>query len=87
MFLDNDRKIANKAIIKADPQAVVPRQTLNSLLISAKAKINGVTSGDLGSEYNVYQRLCQGEKSGAAVVLTTKDDREFYSPLQSQGMR
>ncbi len=54
MLLDNDRKIANEAMFKADPQAVVPQQTLNSLLISAKAKINGVTSGDLGSGYDVY---------------------------------
>jgi len=52
---------------------------LNSLLISAKAKINGVTSGDLGSEYDVYQRLSQ--KSDASVYLTTKDDREFLQSI------
>ena len=75
MLLDNDRKIANEAMFKADPQAVVPSQTLNSLLISAKAKINGVTYGGLGSEYNVYQ--CPSQKSDASVCLTTKDDIEF----------
>jgi hypothetical protein len=54
MLLNNDRKLANKAMFKAQLQAIVPQQTLNSLLISAKAKINCVTSGDLGSKYNVY---------------------------------
>jgi hypothetical protein len=49
------------------------------LLISAKAKISGVTSGDLGSEYNVYQR--QSKKSDASVYLTTKDDREFLQSI------
>ncbi len=39
MLLNNGRKIANKAMFKADPQSVVPRQTLNSFLNSAKAKI------------------------------------------------
>ena len=77
MLLDNDRKIANKAMFKADPQAVVPWQTLNSILISAKAKIIGVTSGDLGSEDDVYQQLNPSQKSCAAVVLTTKEEREF----------
>ena len=66
-------------MFKAGPQAVVPRQTLNSLLISTKAKINGVTSGDLGSEYDVYQRPSQ--KSDAFVYLTTKDDREFLQSI------
>ncbi len=40
MLLNNDRKIANKAMLKADPQAVVPYSTLNSLLIFTKAKTN-----------------------------------------------
>ena len=55
MLLNNDRKIDNKAMFQANPQAVVPRQTLNSLLNSAKAKINAVTSGDLGTELDIYQ--------------------------------
>jgi hypothetical protein len=88
MLLDNDRKIANKAMFKADPQAVVPWQTLNSILISAKAKIIGVTSGDLGPEDDVYQRLSPSQKSGAAVVLTTKEEREFlqYTPKSRNEM-
>ena len=58
MLLFSDRKLANEAMFKAEPEAVVPRQTLNSLLISAKAKINAITSGDLGTEYDIYQQLC-----------------------------
>jgi hypothetical protein len=54
MLLNNDRKIASEAMFKANPQAVAPRQTLNSILNSAKAKINAITSGHLGTEYNVY---------------------------------
>ena len=57
MLLDNDRELANKAMFKAHPQAVVPRQTLNSLLIPAKAKVNLVTPGDFHSEYDIYQRV------------------------------
>ena len=53
MLLNNDIKIANEAMCKANPQAVVPRQTLNSLLNSSKAKISAITSGDLGTEYNI----------------------------------
>ena len=59
MLLNNDRKIANKAMFKADPQALVSRQTLNSLLNFAKAKINTVPSGNLGAEYDIYQHPSQ----------------------------
>ena len=73
MLLNNDRKIANKAMFKADPQSVVLQQTLNSLLNSAKAKINAVTSGDLGTEYDMYQRMSQASDTSS---LTTNSDRE-----------
>ncbi len=76
MLLNNDRKIANEAMFKANPQAVVPRQTLNSLLISAKAKITTVTSGNLGTEYDIYQRTSEASDTSC---LTTNIDRE---PLQ-----
>jgi hypothetical protein len=50
MVLINDRKFVKEAMFEAKQQAVVPWQTLNSLLISEKAKINAVTSGNLGTE-------------------------------------
>jgi hypothetical protein len=79
MLLNNNSKIANKAMFKADPQAVVPRQTLNSLLNSAKAKINAVTSGDLGTyEYDIYQRPSQDSDKSS---LTTNSDRELLQHI------
>ena len=78
MLLNNNRKIANEAMFKADPQAVVPRQTLNSLLNSAKAKMNAVTSGNLGTdEYDIYQRPSQDYSSS----LTTNSDRELLQHI------
>jgi hypothetical protein len=80
MLLFSDRKLANEAMFEAEPQAVVPRQTLNSLLNSAKAKINAVTSGDLGTdEYDIYQRPSQDSDTSS---LTTNSDREL---LQVEG--
>ena len=78
MLLNNDRKIANEAMFEANPQAVVPRQTLNSLLISAKAKINNVTSGDLGTEYDIYQRTSEASDMFS---LTTNSDRELLQHI------
>ena len=78
MLLNNNRKIANEAMFKADPQAVVPRQTLNSLLNSAKAKINAVTSGDLGTEYDIYQRPSQDSDTSS---LTTNSNRELLQHI------
>ena len=78
-LLNSNRKIANEAMFKADPQAVVPRQTLNSLLNSAKAKINAVTSGDLGTyEYDIYQRPSQDSDTSS---LTTNSDRELLPSI------
>jgi hypothetical protein len=78
MLLNNDKKIAHEAIFKANPQAVVPRQTLNILLISAKAKINTVTSGDLGTEYNIYQCISEASDTSS---LTTNSDRELLQHI------
>jgi hypothetical protein len=75
MLLNNDRKIA---MFKANPQAVVPWQTLNSLLKSAKAKINAVASGNLGSEYNIYQHPYQASDTSS---LTTNSDRELLQHI------
>ena len=66
-------------MFKADPQAVVPRQSLNSLLNSAKAKINAITSGDLGTdEYDIYQRPSQDSDTSS---LTTNSDRELLQHI------
>ena len=81
MLLNNDRKIANEAMFKSDPQAVVPRQTLNSLLKSAKAKINPIASGNLGSEYDMYQRPSQTSDTDTS-SLTTNSDRELPHKYQ-----
>jgi hypothetical protein len=79
VLLNNNRKIANKAMFKADPQTVVPRQTLYSLLNSAKAKINAITSGDLGTdEYDIYQRPSQDSDTSS---LTTNSDRELLQHI------
>ena len=77
-LLNNDRKIATEAMFMADPQAVVPRQTLNIILNSAKAKINVVTSGNLGTEYNVYQHPSQASDTSS---LTTNSDRELLQHI------
>jgi len=69
MLLNNDRKLANEAMFKANPQAVVPRQILNSLSNSTKAKINAVTSGNLGgTEYAIYQRPSQASDISQQIV-------------------
>jgi hypothetical protein len=78
MLLNNDRKLASEAMLEAEPQAVVPRQTLNSLLISAKAKINAVTSGDLGTEYDIYQRTSGASDTSS---LTSNSDRELLQHI------
>ena len=77
-LLNNDRKTANKAMFKADPQAVVPWQSFNSLLHSTKAKIIAVASGNLGSEYDIYQRLSQASDMSS---LTMNSDRELLQHI------
>jgi len=77
--LEQQQKKNNKAMFKANPQAVVPWQTLNSLLNSAKAKINAITSGDLGTdEYDIYQRPSQDSDTSS---LTTNSDRELLQHI------
>jgi len=79
MLLNNNRKIANEAMFKADPQAVVPLQTLNSLLNSTKAKINAITSGDYGTdEYDIDQRPSQDSDTSS---FTMNSDRELLQHI------
>jgi len=78
MLLNNKRKIANEAMFKANQQVVVPRQTLNSLLNYAKAKINAVTFGNMGTEYDIYQRLSQDSDTS---FLTMNSDRELLQHI------
>jgi hypothetical protein len=54
MLLNDDWKIANDAMFKANPQAIAPQTTLNNLLIAAKAKI-----GLFSSNYDAVQRPTQ----------------------------
>jgi len=51
---------------------------LRSILNSAKAKINVVTSGDLGTEYDIYQRPSQDSDTSS---LTTNSDRELLQHI------
>ena len=52
---------------------------MNSLLNSAKAKINAVTSGDLGTdEFDIYQRPSQDSDTSS---LTTNSDRELLQHI------
>ena len=72
--LEQQQNYSQRGHIKANPQAVVPRQTLNSLLNSPKAKKNAVTSGNFGTEYDIYQRPSQDSDTSS---LTTNSDREL----------
>jgi hypothetical protein len=84
MLMNNDRKIANKAMFKADPQAVVPWQTLNSILNSAKAKINAVTSGNLGTEYNVYQHPNQASDTSSLIMNSDRELLQHIAKLRDE---